>query len=151
MGLLSKLTGKVTPQKKPADDALLLHAMLLMCGADGSFDEQELPQVEGYFNALPEFEGKEFSNVYGEAAKVLKRFSSLKDSVKALSELSNQTVKNKCYLLAADIEGVRPSRVGGRTSRCRAVTSTRRRTRCSTRCSGCCRSRTRWRPRSSRS
>ena len=103
MGLLSKLTGKVTPQKKPADDALLLHAMLLMCGADGSFDEQELPQVEGYFNALPEFEGKEFSNVYGEAAKVLKRFSSLKDSVKALSELSNQTVKNKCYLLAADI------------------------------------------------
>jgi uncharacterized tellurite resistance protein B-like protein len=103
MGLLSKLTGKVTPQKKPADDALLLHAMLLMCGADGNFDEQELPQVEGYFNALPEFEGKEFSNVYGEAAKVLKRFSSLKDSVKALSELSNQTVKNKCYLLAADI------------------------------------------------
>ena len=58
MGLLSKLTGKVTPQKKPADDALLLHAMLLMCGADGNFDEQELPQVEGYFNALPEFEGK---------------------------------------------------------------------------------------------
>jgi uncharacterized tellurite resistance protein B-like protein len=103
MGLLSKLTGKVTPQKKPADDALLLHAMLLMCGADGNFDEQELPQVEGYFNALPEFEGKEFSNVYGEAAKVLKRYSSLKDSVKALSELSNQTVKNKCYLLAADI------------------------------------------------
>ena len=38
-----------------------------------------------------------------EAAKVLKRYSSLKDSVKALSELSNQTVKNKCYLLAADI------------------------------------------------
>jgi len=103
MGLLSKLTGKVTPQKKPADDALLLHAMLLMCGADGNFDEQELPQVEGYFNALPEFEGKEFSNVYGEAAKVLKRFPTLKDSVKALSDLSNQTVKNKCYLLAADI------------------------------------------------
>lgn len=103
MGLLSKLTGKVTPQKKPADDALLLHAMLLMCGADGSFDDQELPQVEGYFNALPEFEGKEFSAVYGEAAKVLKRYSNLKDSVKALSDLSNQTVKNKCYLLAADI------------------------------------------------
>ena len=103
MGLLSKLTGKVTPQKKPADDALLLRAMLLMCGADGNFDDQELPQVEGYFNALPEFEGKEFSVVYGEAAKVLKRYSNLKDSVKALSDLSNQTVKNKCYLLAADI------------------------------------------------
>ena len=103
MGLLSKLTGKVTPQKKPADDALLLHAMLLMCGADGSFDEQELPQVESYFSALPEFKGKEFSEVYQEAAKVLKRYPSLKDSVKALSDLTNQTVKNKCYLLAADI------------------------------------------------
>jgi len=63
----------------------------------------EQQRVVGYFNALPEFEGKEFSNVYGEAAKVLKRFPTLKDSVKALSDLSNQTVKNKCYLLAADI------------------------------------------------
>ena len=103
MGLLSKLTGKVTPQKKPTDDALLLHAMLLMCGADGNFDDQEIPTVEAYFNALPEFEGKEFSAVYQEAAKVLKRFPNLKDSVKALSDLSTQTVKNKCYLLAADI------------------------------------------------
>ena len=103
MGLLSKLTGKVTPQKKPTDDALLLHAMLLMCGADGNFDDQEMPQVESYFSALPEFEGKEFSEVYQEAAKVLKRYPSLKDSVKALSDLTNQTVKNKCYLLAADI------------------------------------------------
>lgn len=103
MGLLSKLTGKVTPQKKPTDDALLLHAMLLMCGADGNFDDQEIPTVEAYFNALPEFEGKEFSAVYQEAAKILKRYPNLKDSVKALAELSTQTVKNKCYLLAADI------------------------------------------------
>lgn len=103
MGLLSKLTGKVTPQKKPTDDALLLHGMLLMCGADGSFDEQELPTVEGYFAQLPEFEGKEFGTVYQEAVKILKRYPSLKDSVKALGELSSQTVKNKCYLLAADI------------------------------------------------
>lgn len=103
MGLLSKLTGRVTPQKKPTDDALLLHGMLLMCGADGSFDEQELPTVEGYFAQLPEFEGKEFGDVYNEAVKILKRFPSLKDSVKALGDLSSQLVKNKCYLLAADI------------------------------------------------
>ncbi|MBZ5713813.1 tellurite resistance TerB family protein [Nannocystis pusilla] len=103
MGLLSRLTGKVTPQKKPTDDALLLHGMLLMCGADGSFDEQELPTVEGYFAQLPEFEGKEFGDVYQEAVKILKRFPSLKDSVKALGDLSSQLVKNKAYLLAADI------------------------------------------------
>lgn len=103
MGLLSKLTGKVTPQKKPQDDALLLHAMLMMCGADGNFDDQEIPTVEAYFNSIPEFEGKDFGTVYTEAAKVLKRYPSLKDSVKALADLSTQTVKNKCYLLAADI------------------------------------------------
>ena len=103
MGLLSRLTGKVTPQKKPTDDALLLHAMLLMCGADGNFDDQEIPTVEAYFNSLPEFEGKEFSALYQEAAKILKRYPNLKDSVKALGELSTQMVKNKCYLLAADI------------------------------------------------
>ena len=103
MGLLSRLTGKVTPQKKPTDDALLLHAMLLMCGTDGNFDDQEIPTVEAYFNSLPEFEGKEFSAVYQEAAKILQRYPNLKDSVKALGELSTQMVKNKCYLLAADI------------------------------------------------
>lgn len=103
MGLLSRLTGKITPQKKPTDDALLLHAMLLMCGADGSFDEHELPTVEGYFGQLPEFEGKEFAAVYSEATKILQRYPSLKDSVAALSELSSQAVKNKCYLMAADV------------------------------------------------
>ena len=103
MGLLSKLTGSVTPQKKATDDALLLHGMLLMCGADGAFDESEMPTVEAYFMALPEFEGKDFNSVYQEAVKIVRRFPSLKDSVKSLAELSNQTIKNKCYLLAADI------------------------------------------------
>ena len=41
--------------------------------------------------------------MYQEAAKILKRYPNLKDSVKALGELSTQMVKNKCYLLAADI------------------------------------------------
>ncbi len=103
MGLLSRLTGKIVPQKKAADDALLVHGMMLMCGADGSFDQEEVDTVNAYFSQLPEFEGKEFSDVYNEAVKCLKRFPSLKDSVKALSDLSSQGLKNKCYLLAADI------------------------------------------------
>ena len=103
MGLLSRLTGAVTPQKKASDDALLVHGMMLMCGADGSFDQEEVDTVNAYFSQLPEFEGKDFGDVYNEAVKVLRRFPSLKDSVKALSELSTQQLKNKCYLLAADI------------------------------------------------
>lgn len=103
MGLLSRLTGKIVPQKKAADDALLVHGMMLMCGADGSFDQEEVDTVNAYFSQLPEFEGKDFSEVYNEAVKVLRKFPNLKDSVKALTDLSTQTLKNKCYLLAADI------------------------------------------------
>ncbi len=103
MGLLSRLTGKIVPQKKAADDALLVHGMMLMCGADGSFDQEEQDTVNAYFSQLPEFEGKDFGDVYNEALKILRRFPSLKDSVKALSDLSTQGLKNKCYLLAADI------------------------------------------------
>lgn len=103
MGLLSRLTGAVTPQKKASDDALLVHGMMLMCGADGSFDQEEVDTVNAYFSQLPEFEGKDFGDVYNEAVKVLRRFPSLKDSVKGLSDLSTQQLKNKCYLLAADI------------------------------------------------
>lgn len=103
MGLLSRLTGKIVPQKKAADDALLVHGMMLMCGADGSFDQEEVDTVNAYFSQLPEFEGKDFGEVYNEAVKVLRKFPNLKDSVKALSDLSTQTLKNKCYLLAADI------------------------------------------------
>jgi hypothetical protein len=53
--------------------------------------------------ALPEFEGKNFQDVYNEAVKILRKFPSLKDSVKSLGELSSRTLKDKCYLLAADI------------------------------------------------
>lgn len=103
MGLLSKLTAGVTPQKKATDDTLLLHAMMLMCGADGSFDDSEIATVEGYFASLPEFEGKDFQEVLNNAHKVLARYPNLKDSVKALGELSTQTLKNKAFILAADI------------------------------------------------
>lgn len=103
MGLLSRLTGKVTPQRKASDDALLMHGMMLMCGADGNFEDAEMETVEAYFAQLPEFRGKEFGEVYNDAVKVLRRYPSLKDSVKALGELSTPALKKKCYVLAADI------------------------------------------------
>lgn len=103
MGLLSRLTKSVTPQKKASDDALLVHGMMLMCGADGVFDQEEVDTVQAYFSQLPEFEGKYFGEVYEEALKILRRFPSLQESVKALADLSSPTLKTKCFLLAADI------------------------------------------------
>src|SRR5688572_29878832 len=57
MGLLSRLTSSVTPTKKATDDVLLLHTMMLMCGADGGFDDSEVETLEAFFATLPEFQG----------------------------------------------------------------------------------------------
>lgn len=103
MGLLSRLTAKSTPPRQMSDDALLLHAMLLMCGADGAFDQEEIATVEAYFAQLPEFRGKQFSDVYNEAIKILRKYPDLKASVQSLGSLSTQGMKKKCYVLAADI------------------------------------------------
>ena len=103
MGLLSRFTNKVMPPKAPEDDALLVHGMMLMCGADGSFDHEEIETVEAYFAQVPEFHGKNFQEVYQAAIKILRRYPNLQESVKALADLSTRNLKNKCYLLAADI------------------------------------------------
>ncbi len=53
MGLLARMKG-VTPTKKPTDDILLVHAMLLMAGADGAIDDEEIATVEAFANTLAE-------------------------------------------------------------------------------------------------
>jgi uncharacterized tellurite resistance protein B-like protein len=103
MGLLSRLTGAVTPTKKASDDVLLLHGMLLMAGADGTIEQGEIETVEAYFATLPEFQGKDFGDLYNEAVKVLRKFPSVKDSVKALGEITSPVIRKKLYVLAADI------------------------------------------------
>ena len=102
MGLLS-MFGSKTPQKKPTDDMLLLHTMLLMAGADGNIDEPEIETVEAFFSQLPEFEDKDFDEVYSECKKMVSKYPNLKDSVKALSGFSNDNVKKKAFVIAADI------------------------------------------------
>jgi uncharacterized tellurite resistance protein B-like protein len=102
MGLLSMFKAAV-PAKKPTDDVLLLHAMLLMAGADGYFDDAEADTLKAFFMQLPEFQGKEFGEVYGNTKKMLSRYPNLKESVKALGELSTPSLKRKAFILAADI------------------------------------------------
>ena len=103
MGLLSRLTGSVTPQKKATDDVLLLHGLLLMCSADGAMEDGELDTVQAFFNTLPEFAGKDFHELLEQCNKVISKFGNLKESVKALGDLSNDKVKQKCFVLCADI------------------------------------------------
>jgi uncharacterized tellurite resistance protein B-like protein len=102
MGLLS-MFGAKTPQKKPTDDMLLLHTMLLMAGADGNIDDAEVETVEAFFAQLPEFQDKDFGELLGECKRMVSKYPDLKDSVKALSGFSSENVKKKAFVLAADI------------------------------------------------
>jgi len=103
MGLLSRFTGQAAPAKKPTDDVLLLHAMLLMVGVDGVVEAAEMEMLEAYFATLPEFENKDFDDLYADARKLVARAGGAKESVDALRELSSERVRRKCYILAADI------------------------------------------------
>jgi uncharacterized tellurite resistance protein B-like protein len=102
MGLLSAFRG-MSQAKKPTDDVLLVHTMLLMAGADGYLDAAEAETVEAYFSQLPEFEGKNFGEIYAQARKTVSRYPNLRESVKALADFSSETVKKKAFVLAADI------------------------------------------------
>lgn len=103
MGILSRLTGSVTPQKKATDDVLLLHGLLLMSSADGAMEDGELDTVQAFFNTLPEFQGKDFHELLEQCNKVISRYGNLKESVKALAELSTDKIRLKAFVLCADI------------------------------------------------
>ncbi len=103
MGLLSRLVGSVTPAKKASDDVLLLHGMLLMAGADGQIEQKEIQTVQAYFFTLPEFQGKDFGDLLQQANKIVHKHGNLKESVKALGEISSPVVKKKLFVVAADI------------------------------------------------
>ena len=76
VGLLSRLAG-LAPAKAPSDDALLIHAMFLMAGADGNFDDEEISVIRGFANSLPEFKNtteQEFQALIGEATRLAHDF-----------------------------------------------------------------------------
>lgn len=105
MGLLSRLTG-LAPTKAPTDDALLIHAMFLMAGADGNFDDEETAVIIGFANSLPEFKEtteQQFQALIADAKKLARKFETPQASVAALAQLSTPKLKQKAFLLAADI------------------------------------------------
>jgi tellurite resistance protein len=105
VGLLSRLAG-MAPAKAPSDDALLIHAMFLMAGADGNFDDEETSVIRGFANSLPEFKDtneQEWMSLVGDARKLARKFENPKASVAALGQLSTPKLKQKAFLLAADI------------------------------------------------
>jgi uncharacterized tellurite resistance protein B-like protein len=103
MGLLSKLTKGVTPQKKAGDDVLLLHGLMLMAGSDGVIEDAEWDMLRAYWFTLPEFKGKDFDLVLNDAQKIVAHYDNLQESTKALSDIENDAVRKKLFVLAADL------------------------------------------------
>jgi len=103
MGLLTKIASRSSIGEEFGDDARLLHGLMLMAGADGVIEDSEWNTLRQYWCTLPEFKGKDFQQVYGQAQKILNQFPSLQESVKALSGIENETLRNKLFVIAADL------------------------------------------------
>lgn len=86
-----------------ADAALLLHGMMCIAGADGSFAEAEMRMVEGYFVQLPELRGRDFDALMDEAHAIIERHDSSRDSLSELRKLSSPALKTKLFVVAVDI------------------------------------------------
>ena len=102
MGLLGKFFGGQAA-KKPTDDILLLHAMILMSAADGYLEGAEIATLEAFINTLPEFKNADFGAQLTAAKKLSSKYKSSKEAVNALSEISSEAVRKKAFVLAADI------------------------------------------------
>ena len=102
MGLLSRIMGS-KPTKKPGDDVLLIHGMLLMAGADGSIEDSEHATIQAFCDCLPEFKDKDIGELISQGQKLIARLGGLKESVKAVGDLSTPVLKKKLYTLAVDL------------------------------------------------
>jgi uncharacterized tellurite resistance protein B-like protein len=102
MGLLSRLTG-MTSTKQPNDEVLLVHTMLLMAGADGVIEDEEIATVEAFATTLSEFKDKNFGQLVEDARKMMRKYPSIKESVAAISQFTTPALKHKAFVLAVDI------------------------------------------------
>jgi len=102
MGLLGKFFGG-SAAKKPTDDILLLHAMILMSAADGMLEAAEIATLEAFVNTLPEFKHADLGAQLTAAKKLSSKFKTTQEAVEALAEISSDAVRTKAFVLAADI------------------------------------------------
>lgn len=103
MGLLKNATEAHMPDKKPTDDILLFHGMMLMIYGDGVMDEAEQQTLVAFLMTVPDFHGKDVNQLLEDGAKLVRKYPSVRESINALSDLSNDNLKRKCFVLACDL------------------------------------------------
>ena len=85
------------------DAALLLHGMMCVAGADGTFADAEIRIVEAYCSLLPELRQHAFDDLMARAQAVVSRYGSIEESLSALDQLSSPALRNKLFVVAADV------------------------------------------------
>jgi tellurite resistance protein len=103
MSLFSKLAALRDAPKRVDDEVLLIHAMLLVAGADGQLQDEELATIEAFVLTMHDFDGRTFEELISQANKLVARYGSVRESVQALSDLSTPALKRKAFVLAADV------------------------------------------------
>jgi uncharacterized tellurite resistance protein B-like protein len=94
---------KFQPKLEAEDHVLLLHALLMMAGADGILEHSEMDTIQSYWTTLPEFRGRNYGQVLTKAQKLATQHDSYQDSVNALGDIKSEAIRKKCYVLAADL------------------------------------------------
>jgi tellurite resistance protein len=103
MGLLKTATQANMPEKKATDDVLLMHGMMTMIYGDGQMDEAERQTLIAFLMTVPDFANKDPNELIEEAGKVVRRYPSVRESIVALGDLSNESIRKKCFVLAVDL------------------------------------------------
>ena len=85
------------------DAALLLHGMMCVAGADGTFADAEIRIVEAYCSLLPELRQHAFDELMARAQAVVSRYGSIEESLSALDQLSSPALRKKLFVVAADV------------------------------------------------
>jgi SAM-dependent methyltransferase len=85
----SLLDGHV-PDTQASPEALLIHAMMLVCFSDGAMQPEELAALEFYSNTLPCFKNRSFLSAYAEATKLAAGCSGFEASVDVLKAVAAQ-------------------------------------------------------------
>ncbi len=87
----------------PSDEQLMVLAMILIAGADGRFEKNELSSIAGMIDLLPDFKGKDADALIARGIELANRYESAIDAVEALAGIRSEAARKKCYLVAADV------------------------------------------------
>lgn len=88
--------------RKPKDDLLLFHGLMVIIYGDGILEDRGQEALLSFLTTLPDFQDKDPFHLVEESSKILRKYSSIQESIQELEGLSTMALKKRCFVLAAD-------------------------------------------------